>query len=125
MRRMKHFLGLTDWTRPRLEALFALADEFSAGRGPRYDGAAAVFFPASSIRTRASIERGLGAMGLQPIVFPPETLDKSEAHRDVAAYLAQWCDVAVVRHPSLETLQGLADADALPIVNAMTDVNHP
>jgi ornithine carbamoyltransferase len=62
---------------------------------------------------------------LQPVVFPPETLDKPEALRDVAGYLASWADVLVVRHPDIDLLDGLADADAIPVVNAMTDTNHP
>lgn len=64
-------------------------------------------------------------MGLQPISFPPETLDKPEALEDVAGYLASWVDVLVVRHPDLEVLEGLAASNALPVVNAMTADNHP
>jgi len=122
---MRHLLRLTDWTAADVERVFALADEYEAGRGPRLDGAAVMFFPPSSLRTRVSFERGAALAGLQPIVFPPESLDKSEALPDVAAYLANWADVAVVRHPNLAVLESLASADALPVVNAMTDANHP
>ena len=120
-----HLLSLNGWSPDDLDALFAMADEYAAGRGPRFAGAAAMFFPPSSLRTRISFERGAAEMGLQPIVFPPETLDKSEDLVDVAGYLAQWADVAVVRHPDLRVLQRLASTNALPVVNAMTDVNHP
>jgi ornithine carbamoyltransferase len=122
---MRHLLELDTWVPADIENVFGLAREYAAGGGPRFDGAAALFFPASSLRTRVTFERGLAVMGLQPILFPPETLDKSEALTDVASYLAQWCDIAVVRHDDLATLTGLAAADALPVVNAMTSVNHP
>ncbi|MGL5406274.1 MAG: hypothetical protein ACRDAX_05725 [Propionibacteriaceae bacterium] len=62
-------------------------------------------------------------MGMQPIVFPPETLDKPEAHQDVAGYLAQLVDVAVVR-AEMPILDGLAGGNHLPVVNAMTGENH-
>lgn len=70
-------------------------------------------------------ERGATLMGIQPIVFPPETLDKTEDLLDVAGYLAQWADFMVVRHPGIGVLEQLAAAEALPVVNAMTSVNHP
>jgi ornithine carbamoyltransferase len=64
-------------------------------------------------------------MGLQPISFPSDTLNKSEALEDVAAYLALWADVLIVRHPDIGVLEGLAAANRIPVVNAMTDSNHP
>lgn len=122
---MQHFLRLDAVPRAALDEIFDLADAYDAGRGPTFSGAAALFFPPGSLRTRISFERGLALMGLQPLVFPPETLDKPEDARDVAGYLSQWCDVAVVRHGSLDRLDQLAAPGTLPIVNAMTSVNHP
>lgn len=118
-------LSLRDWDAPELARFFELVDRYAAGAGPRFDAAAAMFFPPSSLRTRVSFERGATLMGIQPIVFPPETLDKDEDALDVAGYLAQWADLMVVRHHDLGVLERLAAADALPIVNAMTSVNHP
>ncbi|BDZ51544.1 hypothetical protein GCM10025867_37850 [Frondihabitans sucicola] len=123
--RMRHLLRLDDLRPDDLGALFELADAYRQGAGPTTTGAAALFFPATSLRTRVSFERGAALMGLQPISFPPETLDKPESLDDVAGYLAAWVDVLVVRHPDLRVLEGLAESDAIPIVNAMTDDNHP
>lgn len=122
---MRHLLRLDDWTTAELRRLFRLADRYATGEGPRVDGCAALFFPPSSLRTRVSFERGAALMGLQPIAFPPETLDKPEALDDVAGYLAAWVDVLVVRHAKLQVLERLATSDALPVVNAMTSENHP
>ncbi len=122
---MRHLLRLDDWTTAELREVFRLADKYAAGDGPRVDGCAALFFPPSSLRTRVSFERGAALMGLQPITFPPETLDKPEALDDVAGYLASWVDVLVIRHPDMQVLEGLAASDALPVVNAMTSENHP
>lgn len=122
---MRHLLTLGDVSLADLRHLFALADAYARGSGPVLRGTAVLFFPPSSLRTRVAFESGAHRMGLQPIAFPPETLDKPEALVDVAGYLAQWADVAVVRHRDIGVLQGLAEGDALPVINGMTDVNHP
>ena len=122
---MRHLIRLTDWTAADVDDVFALAHRFRADDGPRFDGAVAMFFPSSSIRTRVSFERGAARAGLQPIVFPPESLDKPEALEDVAGYLAQFVDAVVVRHPDISVLERMAEADAVPVINAMTSENHP
>lgn len=122
---MKHLLDLQGWTVPDALALFDSADEYARGEGPRHSGTAALFFPESSLRTRVTFERGAAQMGLQPIVFPTSSLDKPEAGVDIVNYLAQWCDIVVCRHPDIEVLRALAEPSVLPVVNAMTDVNHP
>lgn len=122
---MHHLLRLDDWTVADLHPLFHLASEYKQGRGPRRNGCAVLFFPPTSLRTRVSFERGAAMMGLQPITLPPETLDKSEDSGDVAGYLEQWADIVIARHPNIKVLEQLAAANALPVVNAMTDVNHP
>ncbi|KQO81062.1 ornithine carbamoyltransferase [Frigoribacterium sp. Leaf263] len=122
---MRSLITLDDWAPSDVEQVFALADAYRDGRGPVTTGCAVMFFPATSLRTRVTFERGAALMGLQPIVLPDTTLDKAEALGDVAAYLDAWADIVVVRHPDLAVVQGLADAGTLPIVNAMTDRNHP
>jgi len=122
---MRHLLRLDDWTPDDADAVFSLARAYQDGNGPALGGAAAMFFPPASLRTRASFERGASLAGMQPIVFPPESLDKDEALGDVAEYLAQFVDVLVVRHPDLGVLDALAAAGALPVINAMTSENHP
>lgn len=122
---VRHLIRLDDWTLDDAAAVFALAGEYARGAGPALRGAAAMFFPPTSLRTRASFERGAALAGMQPVVFPPESLDKDEALEDVAGYLAQFVDVLVVRHPRLAVLEALAATDAVPVVNAMTAENHP
>ncbi len=122
---MRHLVRLTDWTVEDVTAVFALADAYAAGRGPQRPGCAVLFFPPTSLRTRVTFERGAALMGLQPVLFAPETLDKPEAPKDVLGYLASWVDVVVVRHPDIARLEALAACDLVPVVNAMTDVNHP
>lgn len=123
---MEHLIRLDQaLTRADLCGLFSLAEAYEAGHGPERHGCSVLFFPASSLRTRVTFELGAARMGLRPVTFPPDTLDKPEAHEDVAAYLAQWADIMIVRHPDISVLDRLAAANTLPVVNAMTDENHP
>jgi ornithine carbamoyltransferase len=122
---MRSLVTLDAWSPADVYAVFDLADAYREGRGPTTEGCAVMFFPPTSLRTRTTFERGATLMGLQPIVFPDTTLDKPEALSDVAAYLDEWADVLVVRHHDLAVVEGLSAAHALPVVNAMTDRNHP
>jgi ornithine carbamoyltransferase len=122
---MRNLIRLDEWAADDIEQLFALADDYRGGSGPKVSGCAVMFFPPTSLRTRVSFERGASLLGLHPVVFPSDTLDKPEALADTASYLANWADVLVVRHPRIEVLDELAAAAVIPVVNAMTDVNHP
>lgn len=123
--RLRHLLTLLELTRDDLGEIFSRADAFCAGDLPTLDGAAVLFFPPASLRTRVSFELGAAELGLQPITLPPEALDTGEDLLDIAGYAGLWARLAVVRHRDLAVLERLASANALPVVNAMTDANHP
>ncbi len=124
---MKHFIRLNDLNIQDVQAIFRLADEFRAGkhRGCLQDGTIALFFPESSIRTRITYERGIYLMGGQSVLFPPSSLDKKEDVGDVVAYLSNWVSGIVVRHKNIALLDKMANNKMIPVINAMTDVNHP
>jgi ornithine carbamoyltransferase len=122
---MRHLVTLTGWTRADLGELFERADQYRAGTGAGTEGAAVMFFPPTSLRTRVSFELGAAEMGLQPIVLPSETLDTDEDLVDLAGYLASWARLLVVRHKDRTVLEKLASAEALPVIDAMTAVDHP
>lgn len=84
-----------------------------------------LFFPESSIRTRVSFEKGIKMLGGDTILFPPETLDKKEDIKDVIRYLENWADMVIVRHKNLSLIEYMAEHSHIPIINAMTAVNHP
>ncbi len=122
---VRSLVRLDAWSADDVDHVFALADAYREGRGPTTHGCAVMVFPASSVRTRMTFERGAALLGLQPVLFPPETLDKPEDPADVAGYLANWADIVVARHHDIAVLDRLADVGVLPVVNAMTDANHP
>lgn len=125
---MKHFLHLNDFTKKEIGQIFELADKLKADKGvcDWLKGKTIVlFFPESSIRTRVSFEKGIKMLGGDTILFPPEALDKKEDIKDVIGYLENWADMVIVRHKDLSLIEYMAKHSKIPIINAMTSVNHP
>ena len=125
---MKHFLHLNDFTKKEIGQIFELADKLKADKGvcDWLKGKTIVlFFPESSIRTRVSFEKGIKMLGGYTILFPPEALDKKEDIKDVIGYLENWADMVIVRHKDLSLIEYMAKHSKIPIINAMTSVNHP
>lgn len=124
---MKNLLRLTDLQASDIYEIFHIVDDINAGK---YDGflrekSVALFFPAASIRTRVTFEKGIWLFGGQPILFPGDALDKREVTRDVFGYLNNWADLVIIRHKDIRLLEEAAKYADVPIINAMSDVNHP
>lgn len=130
---MKNLLRLTDLLAREVYEIFHIADEIKAGK---YNGflrgkSAVLFFPTSSIRTRVTFEKGIYLLGGQSILFPSDALDKksgaarSEEVKDVCGYLDNWADIVIVRHKDIQLIEKMAQHAKVPVINAMTDSNHP
>ncbi len=122
---MKSFIRLTDFTKEDLFEIFKIADSieeytnFLAGR------TVVMFFPASSIRTRVTFEKGIYLLGGQTILFDPSVLEKKEDIKDVCGYLQNWADAVVVRYRDINLLYDMDKSINIPVINALTDDNHP
>ena len=44
---------------------------------------------------------------------------------DVCRYIQNWADTVIVRHRDISMLEIMANTLSIPVVNAMTDENHP
>ena len=124
---MKNLLRLTDMQPSDIYKIFDIADEINAGKYSDFlkGKSVVLFFPNSSIRTRVTFEKGIYLLGGQPILFPVETLEKKEDLRDACGYLNNWADIIVVRHKDINLIEKLAMYSRVPVINAMTDINHP
>lgn len=124
---MKSLIRLTDYLVNDIYDIFHIADELSIGKyADILRGKCVIlFFPNSSIRTRISFEKGICLLGGQSILFPTEALDKKEELRDVCGYLNNWADIVIVRHRNIEVLETISKYLRVPVINAMTDINHP
>lgn len=124
---MRHLIRLSDYKVDEVYKLFDIVDNIKKGAYKTFlkDKTVVMFFPSSSIRTRITFEKGINLLGGQVILFPQETVDKKEKIEDVIGYLNNWADVVVVRHKNIELMDEMAKYATCPIINAMTDVNHP
>lgn len=125
---MKHFIHLSDFSKQEILHIFELADKINADKEIKntLNGKTIVlFFPESSIRTRVTFEKGIQMLGGTTILFPPAALDKKEDIKDVIEYLGNWADMVIVRHNELSLIEYMAEHSHIPIINAMTSVNHP
>ncbi|MBN2625927.1 MAG: hypothetical protein JXA95_04620 [Spirochaetales bacterium] len=120
-----NFLSLADFSAEQLQSIFVLADREEASARDLQDKTAVLFFPASSIRTRITFEKGIRELGGQPILFPSDTLDKREKLQDVMGYLENWADLVAVRHGDFEKIREMARYSSIPVINAMSRQNHP
>lgn len=124
---MKNLLRLTDLKSSDVYEIFNIAEEINNGRYNDFlkGKSVVLFFPNSSIRTRVTFEKGIYLLGGQSILFPNETLDKKEDLRDVCGYLNNWADIVIVRYKNIELIEKLSNYLKIPVINAMTDINHP
>lgn len=124
---MRNLVRLTDVTAEEIREIFKITEAIHKGGYADYLRGKSIilFFPSSSIRTRVTFEKGIYLLGGQPILFPTETLDKKEDIRDVCGYLNNWADMVVVRHKNIKLIEEMALHLKIPVINAMTDINHP
>jgi len=124
---LKNFIRLTDYHTNDIYDIFNIADEI---KEEKYKDilkgkSVVLFIPNSSIRTRVTFEKGTYLLGGQTILFPSETLDKKEDLKDVCGYLNNWADMVVVRHKDINVIEKMSQYLSVPVINAMTDINHP
>ena len=124
---MKDLIRLTELQSGDVYEIFNIADEISNGKynGFLHGKSVILFFPASSVRTRVTFEKGIDLLGGQPILFPDDALEKKEDIRDVCGYLDNWADLMIVRHRDIQLIEKIAKYSKMPVINAMTDINHP
>lgn len=124
---MKNLIRLTDYKPKDVYEIFDIADEIIQGKYKDIlNGKTVVlFFPNSSIRTRVTFEKGIRLLGGQAVLFPSDTLDKRENSKDVIGYLNNWADVIVVRHKDIAMLETMSQYSKVPVINALTAINHP
>ncbi len=86
-----------------------------------------MFFEKPSLRTRLTFEAGMVSMGGTAMFVDQthERLDAREKLSDVAHNLERWVDLIVLRTFSQATIEGMAQHAGVPVINALSDLEHP
>ena len=86
-----------------------------------------MFFEKPSLRTRLTFEAGMSRLGGTAMFVDQSKsrLDARESLSDIAHNLERWIDVIVLRTFAHETVTGMARHASVPVINALSDLEHP
>jgi len=87
----------------------------------------AIMFEKPSLRTRVSFEVAMRQLGGHTIYLSPAEVGvgKRESVPDVARVLSRYVNVITARTFSHQTLEILAGHSGVPVINALSDLEHP
>ncbi len=125
----RDFLSVADLTSDEVGLMIEKAAQMKKGqtRRPLENKVVALLFEKPSLRTRVSFEVGVHQLGGQCIYLSRDDvgLGVREPVADIARVLDRWVDGIVARVFSHESLKLLAAHTAVPVINALSDLEHP
>jgi ornithine carbamoyltransferase len=129
----KDFVHIDDWSTEELLATLSLAAEIKIklknreNYRPFENYTMAMIFAKPSARTRVSFETGFSRMGGHAIFLGPGEIDlgKREPVKDLARVLSGYNDLIMARLFEHHHMLELARYSRVPVVNGLTDYNHP
>jgi ornithine carbamoyltransferase len=129
----RHFISLLDLSPDELNGLLDRADALKKEvRAGRYSTALqgktlALMFDKSSTRTRVSFETGMNQLGGGSLFLSPNDaqIGRGEPIEDTARVLSRMVDIVAIRTGPHENIIRFAEHSGIPVINALTDFNHP
>jgi ornithine carbamoyltransferase len=126
---VKHFLKFSDIAPDEIQPILDRAIELKSGASSTAlaGKSVAILFEKPSLRTKLSFWVGTEKLGGNPVHFAPEEvgLGKREPVVDVANVMSRMSDMAVIRTFAQSILEEFAAAATIPVINALTDAEHP
>lgn len=129
----KDFLHIDDLTADEIHSIFKLAEltKKRFGRREKYTPfrghTLAMIFAKPSVRTRISFETGFYRLGGHALYLGPDDIGigKREAVMDIARVVSGYNDIIMARLFEHRHMLELAKYATVPVVNGLTDYNHP
>jgi ornithine carbamoyltransferase len=130
---MKHFVSAGALTRDSAVALFRLAADLKQGLKsgrrptPLTGRTFALIFEKPSLRTRVTFEVGINQLGGCSVYLsgPEIGLGTRESVPDVARNLSRWVDGICARVYAHATIDALTSNATVPVINGLSDFEHP
>ncbi len=129
---MKHLLSIEELSAAEISSLIANAQSLKAERGhhtsqPLAGQTWAMIFTKSSTRTRVSFEVGVRELGGFPMFLSGHEiqLGRGEPIKDTARVLGRMVHGMIIRTFAQEDIIDFAKYSNLPVINALTDDEHP
>jgi ornithine carbamoyltransferase len=125
-----HFLSVDDFSKEQINEIFDIADDLKKGRlaiSLKERSVLALLFQKPSTRTRTSFEVAIVKLGGAAIYIDPSTsqISRGESIGDTAKVLSAYVDFLAARMFSQNDLLELARNSSIPVINALTDTEHP
>jgi ornithine carbamoyltransferase len=130
---VRHFLSLFDLSAAEIIQILDRADILKQQREQGtlertcvYKNMAMIF-EKSSTRTRVSFEAGMAELGGHALFLSSDStqLGRGEPICDSARVISSMVDVIMIRTFAHTTVEELAAFSSVPVINALTDYNHP
>ncbi|HEX4518757.1 MAG TPA: ornithine carbamoyltransferase [Gaiellaceae bacterium] len=124
----RDLLKIGDLVPAEVDAILDLAEELKLDRSPRLPGRSlGLIFGQPSTRTRISFGVAIIQLGGGFVTLTPQEmqLSRGESLSDTAHVLSRYLDALAIRVLSHEELEAWADAAEIPVINALTSVEHP
>ena len=125
----RDFLSISDINSEELLEILKYAEEFKKGNIEKIlsEKVFALIFEKPSLRTRVSFETGIKKLGGHSVYLSQQDIGmgKREAVKDIAKNLERWLDGIISRVYAHETLEILAKEAKIPVINALSDLEHP
>ena len=124
----KDFLAVSDFTSAEVADVVRQAESLKRSDARPLEGkVVALLFEKPSLRTRVSFEIGIRQLGGDCIYLSKEdvNLGVREPVEDVARVLDRWVDGIVARVNAHESLVTMASHMNVPVINALSDLEHP
>jgi ornithine carbamoyltransferase len=124
----RDFLRVRDFTPAEAETVLDLAAELKAHPQALLPGRTlGLYFAQPSTRTRISFTVAIAHLGGAALTLLPEEmqLSRGESLDDTAHVLSRYVDALAIRTLSHDELEAWAEAASIPVINALTSVEHP
>ncbi len=119
-------LSSLDLSKKEIGRIFELADRHMPAHS-RSGPLLALLFEKSSTRTRVSFESAVHGLGGSAVYIDSRTsqMSRGESIGDTARVLSSYVDIISARMNRHQDIVALADAADVPVINALTDLEHP
>ena len=124
-----HFLSSLDLSKREILHIFELATRFKNNnlKIELTKKVLGLIFDKSSTRTRVSFQVAMTRLSGDTVDLNPTTsqIGRGEPIKDTARVLSRYCDVLAIRTFNQSDLEEYAKWSSIPIINALTDLEHP
>jgi len=125
-----NLISSADLSKEEIGEIFKLAEIMNAGKEElmlKEHATLALLFEKPSTRTRVSFEVAAAQLGGTAIYIDMKTTQASRGEElsDTAKVLSSYCDFIAVRIESHDSLLEIANNSKVPVINALTHLEHP